>query len=308
MMVTISIIVPAYNAEKTIIQTIKSVQAQTFLDWELLVIDDGSTDQTIAKVNSIIDKRINIFSYQNGGVAVARNRGLSLANGEFIAFLDADDLWTPDKLEKQLRELKNNPDAGVAYSWTIDFKDNVSNSFIPGKPIFFSGNVYTYLLVYNFLANGSNALIRRQAVESIGEFDQQCVPAEDWDFYLRLAKRWSFVVIPQHQILYRQSTKSASSNIKAMEKGALFTIQKAYDVAPTHLQSLKNQSLALLYEYCTQRYLQCSIDITGINEAAFKLWKAITLHPRIIGTKYFYGLLRGLCKNWLLMQVKTILN
>lgn len=307
-MVTISIIVPAYNAENTIVQTIQSVQNQTFLDWELLVIDDGSTDQTVAKVNSFLDKRIHIFSYQNGGVAVARNRGLSVAKGKFIAFLDSDDLWTPDKLEKQLIELTKNPKAGVAYSWTTDFKDNHPDDSLPGQQIFFSGNVYPYLLVQNFLANGSNALIRREAIESVGEFDIKCVPAEDWDFYLRLAKQWSFVVVPQHQILYRQSTKSASSNIKAMEKGALFTIQKAYDVAPDHLQSLKNKSLALLYEYCTQRYLQCSTEISGINQAALKLWQAITLHPPIIGTKYFYGLLRGLCKNWLLMQFKTLLN
>ena len=307
-MVTISIIIPAYNSESTIAETIQSVQNQTFSDWEMLIIDDGSTDQTVAKVNKISDQRISIFSYQNAGVAVARNRGLSLAKGNFIAFLDADDLWTSDKLEEQLIALQKNDKAGVSYSWTIDFEDGVANSFSRRKPIFFSGDVYSDLLIYNFLANGSNPLIRRNAIESIGKFDPMCVPAEDWDFYLRLAKQWPFVVVPKHQILYRQSTQSGSSNVSAMEKGSLLTIQKTYQSVPLVLQGLKNKSLALLYEYCAQRYLQCSNDMTGVHQAAFKLRQAIGFHPPIISTKFFYGLLFRLCKKWLIMQFKTRFN
>lgn len=104
-MPTISVIVPAYNAENTILETIGSVQQQTFSDFELIVINDGSNDRTLELLNSLTDSRLKIFSYENAGVGVARNRGISHATGKFIAFLDADDLWTPDKLELQLATL-----------------------------------------------------------------------------------------------------------------------------------------------------------------------------------------------------------
>ena len=122
-MPTISIVIPAYNAERTILETIKSVQKQTFSDFEIIVINDGSTDRTLELVLSVEEPRLKIFSYQNGGVSVARNRGISHATGEFIAFLDADDLWTSDKLELQLAGLKQHPEAGIAYSWTYNMSE-----------------------------------------------------------------------------------------------------------------------------------------------------------------------------------------
>src|SRR5690242_20728341 len=97
----ISVIIPVYNGERTILETIASVQQQTFSDFELIVINDGSTDRTLELLNSVEDPRLKILSYSNGGLPVARNRGISHATGEFITFIDADDLWTSDKLEAQ---------------------------------------------------------------------------------------------------------------------------------------------------------------------------------------------------------------
>ena len=114
----ISIIIPVYNAEKTIESTINSVLNQTFIDFELIVINDGSTDSTLEIVHKITDPRLKIFSYANANQAASRNRGIAKATGEYIAFLDADDLWTPDKLESQINLLKNNSTAAVVYSWT----------------------------------------------------------------------------------------------------------------------------------------------------------------------------------------------
>ncbi len=194
-MPTISIIVPAYNAERTIVETVTSVQQQTYSDFELIVINDGSTDQTLELLGKVQDPRLKVYSYENGGLSVARNRGIAQASGEFIAFLDADDLWTTDKLELQLTALQQHPEAGVAYSWTL-FMDEKGELFHADKPIFFEGNVCAQLLVSNFLASGSNPLIRTQAVTSIGEFDPLVSGAADWDYWLRLAARWHFVVVP----------------------------------------------------------------------------------------------------------------
>lgn len=137
----ISVIVPVYNGESTILETLATVEQQTFTDWELLVINDGSCDRTLEQLQTIRDRRLQIFSYPNAGVSVARNRGLAHARGELIAFLDADDLWTADKLELQLAALQQHPQAGVAYSWT-QFLIDTTNAIHPATPIWFEGNVY----------------------------------------------------------------------------------------------------------------------------------------------------------------------
>lgn len=304
-MPTISVVIPAYNAERTVLETVESVQKQTFSDLEIIVIDDGSTDRTLELVQGVIDKRLKIFSYDNGGVATARNRGISHAGGEFIAFLDADDLWTPDKLELQLAALLQNPEAGVAYSWTYFFIDG-QEEISPGKQFFFEGNVYPQLIVENFLANGSNPLIRKKAIDSVGNFDTTFSQCADWDFYLRLAARFPFVSVPSHQIFYRQSLgsmTSQTSKIDGIEKQVLSMLDKAYKTAPAEYQYLKKQSLAWVYEYCTQQYLQYSTDLSGVNQAGQKLWKAICLHPQILLEGYGQSLVRWLIKKWILLRL-----
>lgn len=230
-MSTISVIIPAYNAERTILETIKSVQQQTFSDFEIIVINDGSTDRTVELIQSIKDERVKIFSYQNGGLPVARNRGITHAGGEFIAFLDADDMWTPDKLELQLKALQQHPEAGVAYSWTYFKFEEEEHSYADNSSSF-EGNVYADLLVRNFLHNGSNPLVCRRAIESVGFFDPTLKSCEDWDFYLRLAARWSFVLVSKPQIIYRQSSTSMASKIDVMEKYLLIVIDRAFQTAP----------------------------------------------------------------------------
>jgi glycosyltransferase involved in cell wall biosynthesis len=308
-MPTISVVIPTYNAESTILETISSVQEQTFLDFELIVIDDGSTDRTLELLHSIGDNRLRIFSYENGGVAVARNRGISHATGEFIAFLDQDDLWTPDKLELQLAALQRHPEAGVAYSWTyfMDEKEG-SRSFHPGEPVFFEGNVYADLLVKNFIASGSNVLIRRQAIESVGEFDPKCAGADEWDYCLRLAINWSFVVVPRLQIFYRRHSNATSSKMEKMKKVCLVVLEKAYQVAPQSLQHLKKKSLAFIYQYCTDLSLRYSTDIKGIQQGGWDLYMAIRLQPKTLLEKHNQDLIKWFVKRWILMRFPFLEN
>jgi glycosyltransferase involved in cell wall biosynthesis len=303
-MPTISVVIPAYNAERTILETIKSVQQQSFSGFEIIVINDGSTDRTLELLQGVKDERLRVFSYENAGVAVARNRGISHATGEFIAFVDADDLWTPDKLELQLAALRQHPEAGAAYSWTY-FMYEQEGSVVPGKPVFFEGNVYPKLLVNNIVGNGSNILVRRKAIESVGEFEPTLKSCEDWDFYIRLAAKWHFVVVPKYQILYRQSPKAMTSKVEVMEKEALRVVERAYQAAPPEYKFLKNHSLAWVYEYCTQQYLKHSTDMSGVHQAGHKLWKAIRLHPPILLGDYAQSLMRWFIKKWIFMQVET---
>ena len=276
----ISIVMPAYNGEETILASIQSVQQQTFSDFELIAIDDGGNDRTRDIVEAIDDPRIKIFSYKNGGLPVARNRGISRATGAFVAFLDQDDLWTPDKLEQQLAALKQHPDAGVAYSWTA-FMEEQGQYFHKETPIYFEGNVYTDLLLRNFVASGSNPLVRRQALESVQGYDPNLKFCADWDFYLRLAARWPYVVVPKYQIFYRQSSGSLSSKIEALEQESLAMLENSFKTAPDATQQLKSFCLAQIYQYSAQLYLTRVQTMDGVRLAREKLKMATQLAPKI---------------------------
>lgn len=248
----ISVVIPVFNGEKTIKETVESVLKQTFSDFELIVINDGSQDATEEVLLTIKDNRIQVYSYPNAGLAASRNRGIVHAIGEYIAFIDADDLWTSDKLEAQFNALKTHPDAAVAYSWT-DYIDEFSQFLRRGSHITVNGDVYAHLLVIDFLENGSNPLIKKQAFVEIGNFDESLTAAEDWDLLLRLASRYHFICVASPQILYRISTNSMSANVLQQEEQTLKVIERAFNQAPEALQYLKKQSLANLYKYLTYK-------------------------------------------------------
>ncbi|NEO98998.1 MAG: glycosyltransferase [Symploca sp. SIO2E9] len=289
-MPTISVIIPAYNASKTILATLQSIQAQTFSDFEIIVINDGSTDGTLDLLSKISEPRLRVFSYENGGLPVARNRGIVQSSGKFISFIDADDLWEPDKLELQLEALQRHPEAGVAYSWTA-FIDEKGDFLYAWEPLFFEGNVYPQLLVRNFISSGSNILVRREFIESAGEFDPSLKSVEDWDYYLRLAARCAFVLVPKYQILYRRSSQSMTSKVEVMEQANLIVIERAFKLAPAELQFLKKRSLANAYRYLAKQCLNNLFngsgvaDQEGLRQASQKLKKAIHLYPRILLNK-----------------------
>lgn len=277
----ISVIIPVYNGEKTINETIESVLNQTFQDFELIVINDGSNDATLKIVESINDLRIKIFSYPNAGPNPARNRGISQANGEYISLIDADDLWVFDKLETQLQALQANPEVAVAYSWS-DYIDESSKFLRRGSHISATGNVYQHLLLSNFLENGSNPLIRKQALVEVGGFHESLTHAEDWDMWLRLASRYHFMAVPSSQILYRVSRDSSSCNIYKLESGCLQVINQAFAQAPESLQYLKRYSLANLYKYLTSKALEGSVERSNGFTAARFLWQAIRNDPLLL--------------------------
>jgi len=280
-MPTISVIIPVYNGEITIQQTIESLINQTFIDFEIIVINDGSQDSTLDIISTIQDPRIKVFSYSNAGLSASRNRGISLASGEFISFLDADDRWTPDKLQAQLEALQANLEAAVAYSWT-DYVDENGQVLRSGTRISVSGNVYEKLLVRNFLENGSNALIRRQAFTEVGNFDESLTAAEDWDMYVRLANRYHFVVVRSPQILYRVSTTSMSTNVTKQEAASLQVIEKAFNQAPESLQHLKKYTLSTLYIYLTFKVLENPSGWQNALTAARYLWLAVKNDSSVI--------------------------
>jgi glycosyltransferase involved in cell wall biosynthesis len=292
----ISVIVPAWNAEATIRDTITSVLHQTMGDFELLVIDDGSTDRTLAVLDGISDQRLHRVSFANAGLAAARNRGIEHSRGEFLSFIDADDLWTPDKLEAQLAALRSRPDAGLAYSWTA-FIDDTGRYLFAKEPQHFEGDVYADLLRDCFIASGSNVLMRRRCVESVGSFDARFPGVEDWDYWLRMAARWPFAVVPRYQILYRMSTASMSSDVRAIEAASTRLIERAMAAASQAVS--REECLANLKQYVAFLYMTRASGPDSVTEAGRRLRESVRLYPRIL----LRTRARRLLAAWLLMRL-----
>jgi glycosyltransferase involved in cell wall biosynthesis len=277
----ISVIIPSYNAEKTIKETIQSVLNQTWQDFELLIINDGSQDATLEVIESIQDPRIKIFSYPNAGSSASRNRGIAIAKGEYISFIDADDLWTADKLEAQYKALQENSQAAVAYSWT-DHIDESGQFLRSGPQQSFTGDVYARLLLEDFIGNGSNPLIRAQAFAEVGDFDESLAHSEDWDLWLRLAARYHFVAVPSPQILYRMRVSSKSFNIKEMEESSLQVIERAVTATPETIGHLKQASLGNRYKFLTWKALDGTPEQRRALTALRLLWHTIRNDPPLL--------------------------
>ena len=230
----ISVVVPLHNGEETLPQTIDSVCRQTLADFELIVIDDGSTDRALEFLESVRDPRLRVFRYANSGLGVARNRGIERSRGEFISFIDSDDLWTPDKLALQLQALRQQPEAALAYSWTA-FVDQHGDFLFAKDASFCEGDVYVELLRHCFVASGSNILVRKSCALTVGGFDTALPAAQDWEFCLRVAARWRFAVVPRYQVLYRISEGAMSANAERCEEAMLRICDRAFEARPRQL-------------------------------------------------------------------------
>ncbi len=278
----ISVVIPVYNGERTISEAVRSVLDQTFRDYELLVINDGSQDSTMDILAKIDDPRLSVFTYSNAGLSASRNRGIKLARADYISFLDADDLWTPDKLQAQFGALQKDPEAAVCYSWT-DFIDESGKRLGYGIHATYNGNVFLALLNFYFVGSGSNALIRKAAFDAVGQFDDSLKAMEDWDLFFRLAAKYHFVAVARPQILYRIVPGSLSANVLRVEQEMLKVVERAYAQEPAKpFLHLKKITLANLYLYLASRVLKGTPGRReGIGAFRF-VWRAFRHNPRIL--------------------------
>jgi len=303
----VSVIVPMFNGADTIAHTLESVLAQTCTDFEILAIDDGSTDETLARVRAIDDERLWSYSFANAGVSVSRNRGLKLALGHYCSFLDADDYWTPNKLGDQCRAIVEShswPSGGAAaaYSW-VDYVDAAGARLRPGSHRTARGDVLAYLLLTNFLENGSNLLLKTAVARQVGGFESHLSPSEDWDYALRLAQVAHFTCVPEVQVFYRVLPTSASANVRRTEASCRNVLDRAFETAPQALRDLRPYSLANLYRYLTSRALTPPWTPEGCQQALDYLMQAIAADPRSFPHVYD-GLIRA-CLNHLYLPRDT---
>lgn len=278
----VSVIVPVYNGAETISKTLESVLAQTYKDIEIIVVNDGSTDDTLSVISAFEKDRVRVFSQKNSGAPAARNYGLAQAKGDYISFIDADDLWSKDKVESQVAVLDHSdPKVGVVYSWTalIDSKDTVF-SYLPKKACI--GDVYKRILTTNFLISGSNAMIRKVCIDQVGGMDTSLKYTDDWDFFIRLASVCHFSVVPKYQIYYRQSNTSITAQVSKSELGSLDVIEKAFNSAPEEFQDLRPKAVSNIYLYSGKQLLSYDVTSDKAIKALGKILAALKLNPAAI--------------------------
>jgi glycosyltransferase involved in cell wall biosynthesis len=223
----VSVIIPLGNAERTIARTLRSIQGQTVRDIEIIVIDDGSRDRGPEIVRDAMrsDDRIILHSQANAGVAAARNRGLELARADYIAPVDADDLWAPPKLEWQLRTFAGaGAGVGLVYCF-FDAIDGDDRVLWPGPRKQVEGPALQALLREDFIGNGSNAMMRRSLLEQVGGYDPGLRKAggqggEDWQIGLKLAEISDFACVPDVMVGYRRTRGNMSGDASQMLRSA----------------------------------------------------------------------------------------
>jgi glycosyltransferase involved in cell wall biosynthesis len=239
----VSIVIPAYNAMTYLPDTLASVFQQTFSDFEVLLVDDGSTDRLQTWVaQTLSDRRVKLISQSNQGLSAARNTGITHSQSEYIAFLDADDLWHPTKLAQQVQWLDAHPTIGLIYNQTaqIDAAGTPTGRVL-GSAI--AGNILPQMLQRNIIDCPSSVVVRRQCFDRVGLFDRTLRSVEDWDMWIRIAAVYPFAVICQPLVYYRQHPSNMSKNWRVMEQSFDRVITKAFASAPPELQALKPKSL-----------------------------------------------------------------
>lgn len=262
----VSVVVPAYDAERFLRSTLACAQRQTLGDLEIVVVDDGSRDGTAELVRGLSgeDSRLRLVAQPNRGVSAARNRGVAAARGELVAFLDHDDLWRADKLALQVARLDAAADAGVAtcFSAMIDERQNCTGWRV-GDPA--DGDVYRRMLACDLVSGGSVVVARRAALAAAGPFDETLRLREDWDLWIRLARRCRFVTVPEVLVGYTRRAGGGSRARQQMADEGQRVLAKARAADPTFG--------GFRYRYCRARDLFAMAAFCAIDGESAPAWR-----------------------------------
>jgi glycosyltransferase involved in cell wall biosynthesis len=275
----ISVIIPAYNAERTVGVAVDSVLAQTFGDFELIVIDDGSRDDTAEVAESRDDPRVSCVRTENGGVSVARNRGVARSCGAYVAFLDADDAWQPAKLDRQHALLKERPEVGLCFTATQFVDDKLQPTFLQPAP---ERNDWTeaLLLEGNILpGSASSVLVRASVIEQSGGFDPRFSLCADWDMWLRMSVRSKVSLLDEPLVFYRSAPGTMSSDIGVLERETFALLDKFYASPESEpYERVRRRAYANRWMVCAGSYL----DSGQMRDAARCILTGLRTDPRTV--------------------------
>ncbi len=269
----VSVIIPTHNRSHLISRSIQSVLNQTYQDFEIIIVDDGSTDNTeeIIKEFQEQNKRIRYIRHkENKGGAAARNTGIRAAQGEYVAFQDSDDEWLPEKLDKQMKLFENvSREVGVVYTGVWRIENNKKNyipfSYITKK----EGNIHKELLRGNFVTTQA-AIVRKECFKKEEMFDEALPRLQDWELFIRLSKSYKFKCIDEALVVSYFTSNSISANQDALLKAFKLILEK-------HFQDLLKRRKILAKFHYTIGDLLCKSG--KMKEGKEYLLKAIKLNP-----------------------------
>lgn len=306
----ISVIIPTYNAGRYIEKTLQSVFDQTYKNIEIIVIDDGSTDNTEVLLKQYNDPRLHYIKQPNsGGPAKPRNVGIAAAKGEYIAIFDSDDLMMPNKLSSQIKALETTPDAAFCCTnfSKIDENDNVTTKAFwetnenfqsldkskrdPfGNFKYIPNELTDNLLIHNFVAT-SSVLIRKAVFEKVGGFDEALANADDYDMWLRISSHYSNILIPQVMHQYRlRDGNITSRGIFKLADGRVAVLKR-------HINKASNKATALHVKKTITRYLLCAgyyyFQQQDLQKAKAYYLQSIYTLPNYTAFKYLISCIMG---------------
>jgi len=288
----VTVVIPAFNVAAYIRDAVQSALAQTVSNIEVIVVDDGSDDGTAERLEGLNDPRLQILRQANSGQASSQNVGIRASRGEFIAFLDGDDLWLPDKLEHHLDSFAIHPGADVTYSLskTIDDHDREIGFVVPhrGGPV-----SYRELLLENVLRNGSAPVVRRRVFNETGLFDSHLPASADLDMWLRIAvlRTGNIVCIPKCLTLYRRRAGQVSADRHRMQTAWFQVLAKARKRSPDLVRELESRANSDKHVYFAHLAYE-----RGDYSAAFELlWQSFKFSPSRVLFRVRPGLLATAC-------------
>jgi glycosyltransferase involved in cell wall biosynthesis len=270
---TVTVVMPAYDAAAFIGEAIESVLAQTFTDWQLVVVDDGSTDGTPEVVLGYHDPRIRLLRIAHTGLpAVARNRGLAASESPYVAFLDADDVWQLQKLERQLALLDSSPDVGLVHTGFEMLRNGALEPYVPPPELAAGGPQFGRLAVGNYVAN-SSVLLRRELLVEHGLFDEdpRLRGTEDFELWLRLSPHTTFGYVEEPLLVYRLHTANLGQG-EQMGLGYVAAMDKMEQLYPDLVAELGVAYWRLL------GYMRCRFGSAGRGRR--ELIRVVLRQPR----------------------------
>lgn len=299
---TVSVIMPTYNRAHLVGQSIQSVLDQTYRDFELIVVDDGSTDDTEQTVGRFSDPRIQYIYQDHRGIGAARNTGLRKAQGRYIAFLDSDDVWLPNLLEVGVPILEEHPAIGVVYAkaQAMD-KYGKPMSQIRGAPQKYPGDALKSALYGDFLCIIAT-LVRRECWDRVGPFDETLMAREDWDMWIRIAKHYRLAHVDKVLARFRmhddQRTGANSQYFAEATESGLRVLGKAF--SDTDLPEDAFEIKALAYRNAYLEIALSWLNVGAWQRSARCFWTAVQVSPDPLATFLRIG--------WLILLHKVLIR
>lgn len=270
---SVSVVIPTYNYGRFIGEAISGILAQTYPATEIIVVDDGSTDGTDAVVTEF-GNRVQYFRQENQGVCAARNNGVARASGHYIAFADADDIWLPKKLERQLAKFAEDDEIGLVHCGMQEFDSktgDILSLHVEGS----EGNVADDLLLWEkpvMVGPGGTIVVKREAFQKAGGFDIEIKVGEDCDFCYRVARQVKVGFVPEVLVNYRSHGANAHGNVTEMERGMTRFYKKAFESAGTDVLKLKHRAYGNFHRVMAGSYFHAGLYGAFARHAVLSIW------------------------------------